>query len=235
MKSILVTLSMVFFACFTFAGSKETIIDKINSSDSIPVYISKGNVSPATYLQSDQKPRLLSKEAQQTRVNSTVSDGVDSLLTMIVSELNNVFETSKFYAAETGTHDEIKELTKKKIDDFFIVAAFHARYSYSIKRMPTRDTLHVLHLPMEYRFYSSIEFKKKSGKEGKSKKMEASISTILTSFIQHGYTINANDLIRTENPFKYIAKLGNLIKANLPVTAEKIKAKHEKVLKKRNK
>lgn len=185
-------------------------------------------MSPATYLQSSSNPTLLKEETMKKRVNSVVPTTVDSLLAETVNTLNELFSTSKFYAVRAGTKPEIEEAIKNSGNDFYVTLHFHVSYSYDIQKKSTRDPNLTLHSPMEHRFYASLKFFKNMEKKGKSKKIKVSNAAVNTKFTQHGYTVDAHQLMKTEDPSKYVTRLGDNIKTQLTKTVKEIQLKDQK-------
>ncbi len=219
----------------SLSKDKKTIIDQIEEADSIPIFIIHGKVTPGKYNTEMQKIPLNSIEQKKKFVTGIIPSDIDTNHLTIVELLNLKFSTTKFYAATTGTEDEVTEyITTNKVG-FFILAKFTAEYTYgaSHARRDVQSKKIVAILDMWMRCH--ISFNVLVEKQKPIKRLSGPIAGRRTRIEMNGFINTADEFMAIKSPLTLTSGVLSNLDEKLSSYATKQKAKHEKATSKRNK
>lgn len=211
----------------SFAGDKETIIDRINNSDSIPVYIVHGSVIAQKYNPTFGKVQLTTRELSQPHVNTTMPVEIDTLHSFLVQEMNNQFKTTKFYVAATGNETEITDIILNESISFSVVIEFKADYDYEYLKPVIREAMNLVAY-QTVSLTSIINFYIPKGKDNELKKVESALTGTRTTFQLKRYVNDANALVAEKSPLVLAQSFKAFYTNKMVSIAEKQFAKQEK-------
>lgn len=233
--TIIITLLLLSFQ--SFGKDKVTIFDKINSAETIPVYIIHGKVISTKYLGGDVS--LNQYEIGKTFINGQFPSEIDSIKPQLMEQLKSSFNSDKFVFIRSGSSEDIKKEIHEKQLDFVVVIEFRANYGYdNTKFKPRRETIGISSVLVTKRkitgalnigFYEAREI----NYELKKLARDGSLVYDNQSFIVKGYTTDATVLMAKKSPLVLKPKFAYRLTIDIPKLSEKLKKKHEKIAGKR--
>jgi len=228
------TLLLLFvFLLNVNAKDKKTIIERINESESVPVYAVIGQIKSEAYNATTGKIGLNGAESMQKSVLAPMPSGTDTLLNVLVSELNLKFSTTKFVAGTAGTEDEIKTILKSKNESFFVLGTFDAKYNY-LYTTPVRRDNGKLVAQRKLAGSATINFARFDNEFNVIREFGGTGGFVYSKpFYQTGYTHNANVLAKRQNPSVLLKYYPNMISSRLEKFYLKQVKKFEKATKKK--
>lgn len=225
---------MVVTAYSAIAGKGDkTLIEQIEESDSIPVFLVLGKSKLAAYPTTYQV-QLNVFEKKKEIVQGIVPKKVDSLQPSIVDLLNSKFETTKFYASEVGTKEELLAIVKQSKPAFFVYAAFTVDYSY-YGAPASRDSENKLITNQQMWMRASVNFYNYRDDVYALDRISGTTGGRYKLITVTGYTPNVNSLMRIHSPLKLTNEVFLNLAYKVGEYSEKQKKKHAKIIAKRKK
>lgn len=227
------TITSVLFSSNSFSQGKKTIIDRIEESDSIPVFVVHGKVKVDKYNPAMQKVPLSAAETQKAYIDAIIPTIVDTNQQYIVDLINARFNTTKFYLGATGTEENIDKIAVRDQTQFFVYAKFFAEYSYDAtpaqRDMQSGNLKAILLLRMS----CFLDFNTLKDSPLPIDRLKTVLSSSLTKVQMDGLITNAEEFMKVKSPLSLSTRVMTNLDENLLEFSEKQIAKHEKIISKR--
>ncbi|MDC0272485.1 hypothetical protein OAM07_01175 [Crocinitomicaceae bacterium] len=240
LSSLLLSLSV-----YSQKGQELTLIDRIASAETIPVIISLGEVTSEAFnagmcIAPDGGLGKISLSSEETKISPT--NGVfpkaitDSLIPLIIRELNSQFNTDKFTYNLTVNKPELERALQAN-NKFSVCINFVASYGYDYKQGSTKRVSDPANKP-KTKLVSKRKLKGASGIRFINPKAEKLSHTpvavrLFSPFGINQYIHDANELMKMKPPTVLINSFRLAFSKQIEKFAKKTIKKHAKVLKKR--
>jgi len=248
MKKLLFT-AIVLSGLISYGQKKQTttLIDRIEKAEKIPVIISLGDVKSEAFNSSlavspaggTDRISLTQKESRVSPVNATFPNKLDSLIPVIVNELNAKFGTNKFVFSSTVNNSDLKQTIQTSGYELIVNVNFTASYGYkygqgTTKRVPDPKPSD----PTKTRLVSKRKLKGTADIKFLNSKTEKIshtpvMVTLFSPFDNDRYINDANVLVKMKSPLVLINSYRVAFPKRIEKLASKAKKKHAKALKKR--
>ncbi len=234
-KLLLIGILLMFFVPICFGKGKKTIIQRIEEADTIPVYIMLPVIDFDKFNSASAGISLTLGENMRndaTHITKLASGDYNSLLPIIVQELNKNFKTTKFVNAPA---DKLPKTDKNLMDKddpeakLIVVFKIYAKYEYDFITKPIRDNNKILVSNMKLNGGFSYTFSLINIENKAIRNIENGGGLVYgEKFIVSGIVVNVASLFELNNPEKIVDHFKIVIPERINKHAEKLYKKDAK-------
>ncbi|MFK8046069.1 MAG: hypothetical protein AB8B72_11285, partial [Crocinitomicaceae bacterium] len=227
-----------FFSNSGFCSKDETVIERINASESIEVHIVLGDVTSENYNADMGQVPLTSGEASVSRIAAKMPAEMDTLMPFLVKTLNTQFKTTKFTAGLTDSRENITKYILANGKQLSAISELKASYNYIYTNFKTRRVQHgnTTRLVSKRKIVGvgDIGFYTPNTEDKELNNLVKVTGLCYgTTAVLQDYVHNANTLMKIISPLKLVGPLKALLTKRIEKLYQKEEKKYQKAMKKK--